>query len=429
MTTLTSPRDCFARKAMGEHVALISLHTSPWARVGKGDAGGMNVYLRSIATALARTGVQVDVYTRASASLAEQPPVVDVAPGVRLRHLEAGPRTEVPKDDLTALVPEFTRQLARQDRAGVVHSHYWLSGLAGGAAAAEWGVPHIQSLHTVASLKNRTLAPGEAPEGSLRLEGERALTQRAAAIVAMSPAERDAIVLDYGAPSDRVLIVPPGIDPDIFHPGPAPAAQTLPPALRREQGYLLMAGRIQPIKGQDLAVRAIGQLPAGARPALLVTGAPGREHAAYAQSLRDLAHQTNVADDVVFLGPRPPAELANLMRGAVATLMPSRSETYGLVALESAACGTPVIAQSTSGLRFSVQSGVTGLLVDAREPAAWARAIEAVTLDPALRARLAAGGIERGRRRTWDRAAQDLAGVYAGQVRTVSCRMRGRGSR
>ncbi|MDR2373870.1 MAG: glycosyltransferase [Bifidobacteriaceae bacterium] len=396
----------------GLRLALISLHTSPLARVGIGDAGGMNVYLRAVGAALARAGHQVDIYTRAD-SAAELARGCDGLAGAAVHYLKAGPAEPVDKADLAAFAPQFAAALARRPRPDLVHSHYWLSGLAGEAAASVWGVAHVQSLHTVATIKNRTLASGDTPEGVDRLAGERALVGRAARVVTVSAAERDAIVRDYGVAPERVSVVNPGVDPGVFHPGPGPNLEALPPALRRPAGHLMMIGRLQPLKGQDLAIRALAELAPGERPALVVTGAPGQGHLEYAAALKALAARLGVARDVVFLGVQAPERLAELIRGARATLMPSHSETFGLVAIESAACGTPVIAADTTGLRSSVVDSVTGLLVRSRRPAAWAKAIRRLLGEPALAARLAAGGVALGRQRTWDHVAAALAATYA----------------
>jgi D-inositol-3-phosphate glycosyltransferase len=486
------------------------------AKIGEGDAGGMNVYLRAVAVALARAGHQVDIYTRATSAdqLARgrdviwapehdaadatfavgggravggvgsgravgggRPPLGGVvgrasdcppgglpggaaarypdagpaepAGGVGRRlpggaaestgrgtpggvvsrasdrpvggasgaavvcYLKAGPVGPVDKADLAALAPEFATALARHPRPDLVHSHYWLSGLAGEAAAAGWGVPHVQSLHTVATIKNRALANGDVPEGAARLNGERGLVGRAERVVTVSAAERDGIVRDYGVAPGRVTVINPGVDGSIFRPGPGLALGDLPSQLRRAAGYLMMIGRVQPLKGQDLAIRALALLEPGLRPALVVTGAPGSGHLEYAAQLKALARDLGVAGDVVFLGTQEAVRLAGLIQGARATVMPSHSETFGLVAVESAACGTPVIASDTTGLRSSVVAGATGLLVRSRRPAAWARALRRLLDDPPLRARLSAGGITLGRERTWDHVAAALAAVYA----------------
>jgi D-inositol-3-phosphate glycosyltransferase len=398
-------------------VALVSLHTSPLAGPGAGDAGGMNVYLRGVAGALSRRGVRVDLFTRAASDNDLDCPDVRLSDGASLHRLEAGPPFPLPKGDLAVYAERFAREMARFEPADVIHSHYWLSGLAGARVAAEWGVPHVQSLHTVAALKNRVLAPGDTPEPAARIDAERRLVREAAEVVVVSDAERDAIIQDYGVDPDRIRVVSPGVNPEIFKPGPAPAAISLPEALRRPQGYVLMVGRVQPIKGQDLAIRALAALDPAVRPALLLSGAAGTAHQGYAESLRGLAEALGVADDVVFCGAQSQERLVELIRGGRATLMPSWSETYGMVAVESAAVGTPVIAADTTGLRSSVSDGVSGLLVAGRDPAVWAAAIAAVLGDPALRERLSRGGAALGRSRTWDHAAQGLLAGYGALAR------------
>jgi D-inositol-3-phosphate glycosyltransferase len=397
-------------------VALISLHTSPLAGPGVGNAGGMNVYLRAVAAALARSGHQVSVYTRASSAEELALGTVPLG-GAELHYLKAGPAEPVDKSVLPALAPEFASALARYARPDLVHSHYWLSGLAGAPGAAAWGVAHIQSLHTVATMKNRALAAGDTPEGSDRVVGERSLVREAVRVVTVSAAERDAIVHDYGVRPKKVAVVNPGVDGSVFRPGPGPV-EALPPALARPAGYLMMIGRVQPIKGQDLAIRALAGLPPASRPALVVTGAPGSGHLEYAAALQALTARLGLTGDVVFMGRQNPERLARLIQGARATLMPSRSETFGLVAVESAACGTPVIGSDTTGQRSSVIDSETGLLVRTRRPADWTAAIRRVLEEPGLAPRLSAAGIRLGRERTWDHVSAALTAIYASVTRT-----------
>jgi D-inositol-3-phosphate glycosyltransferase len=375
----------------------------------------MNVYLRSVAGALAAAGWRVDIYTRAT-SADQVARGCDAIGAASLHYLRAGPAEPVDKGALAELAGDFARAMLRAPRADVVHSHYWLSGLAGEGAAVAWGVPHVQSLHTVAAMKNRDLAPGDTPETPRRLASERRLVRAAAAVVSVSEAERMSIAEDYGVEAARLRVIHPGVDAVLFHPGPPLDPASLPGPLRREAGYLLMAGRVQPIKGQDLAIRALAALPARGRPALLVTGAPGAGHLEYAAGLRTLAGELGLADDVVFLGAQTPARLADLIRGARLALMPSRSETFGLLAAEAAACGVPVVGSNTTGLRSSVVHGETGLLLDSREPALWADAVAKLLADPAAAARLAAGGVRLGRERTWERVAAALVDVYSALV-------------
>ena len=392
---------------------MLSLHTSPLDRPGTGDAGGMNVYLKSISQALSGLGVRVAVYTRASSAGQVQRSPVQLSPGVQVHCLPAGPLEPIAKEAIgPAEVAQFAQGVASATPATLVHSHYWLSGLAGEQVAKAWGVQHVQTLHTVAALKNQNLALGDRPEGPRRLVAEAQLVQGADRVVAVSPAEASAIVHDLQVPPTQVTVVTPGVDNTVFCPGPPGHLVGLPAAIKRPQGYALMAGRIQPIKGQDLAIKAIAAIAPELRPALLISGAPSPAHLDYASSLRLLAAALGVGDDVVFLSAVTTERLAGLMRGALLTLMPSHSETYGLVALESAACGTPVVAYDSTGLRFSVTDQVSGILVGSRDPAAWAGAITALATNAGYRAALSQGGIEFGRRHTWDRTGAALWQVY-----------------
>jgi len=392
---------------------MLALHTSPLDRPGTGDAGGMNVYLQAITGALSRLGVTVEIYTRVTSPGQANRGPIQLAPGVKVHRVTAGPPTPLAKEAIKpSVVLEFAQGVAASAPSHLVHSHYWLSGLAGQQVARAWGTRHVQTLHTVAALKNRNLALGDKPEGPERLTAEAKLAQGAARVVAVSPAEAAAIVHDLRVPPERVRVVTPGVDNTVFCPGPAGHLVGLPPAMKRPQGYALMAGRIQPIKGQDLAIRAIAAMSPQVRPALLISGAPSAANLGYASSLRRLAVELGVDDDVIFLSAVTTERLAGLMRGALVTLMPSHSETYGLVALESAACGTPVVAYDGTGLRFSVADQVSGLLVSSRDPAQWAEAITKVATDPALRAALSRGGIDLGRRSAWERAGAELWQVY-----------------
>ena len=392
---------------------MLSLHTSPLDRPGTGDAGGMNVYLKGVAGALGRLGVEVHLYTRATSPGQAAASVVQLAPGVTVHRLVAGPLQPLAKADIDSQVmTAFADAVANQTPAGLVHSHYWMSGQVGEQVASAWQVDHVQSLHTVAVLKNRNLALVDQPEGEPRIAAEAGLAARAARVVAVSPAEAHAIEHDLGVAADKIAVVMPGVDGAVFGPGAPGHLDGLPGELKRPQGYALMAGRIQPIKGQDLAIRAIAAIEPEARPALLISGAPSPAHLDFASSLRQLAVDLGVRDDVVFLGAVAMDRLAGLMRGAVVTLMPSHSETYGLVALESAACGTPVVAYNTTGLHYSVANQVSGVLLDSRDPAIWGKAISDLVANGAWRQALSKGGVDLGRRSTWDLAGRGLLQVY-----------------
>ncbi|MDR0945217.1 MAG: glycosyltransferase [Bifidobacteriaceae bacterium] len=420
--TAVRTADAARRAGTVRRVALISFHTSPTAVPGEGDAGGMNVYVASVAAALARHGVAVDVYTRDDGA---GPAAEPIAPGVVVRRVQAGPRRAVPKARLAALAGQFAAELAKAERPDVVHSHYWLSGLAALGVTRQWGVPHVLSLHTVASLKISHLAPGDAPEPQERLEAERRLVAGSDLVVAATEAERLAILADgrgrtVEPVAERVIVLPPGVDTQRFRPGPGPEDGDLPARAGRPQGYVLQVGRVQPLKGQDLAILALAKLPAAARPVLVLTGEPAPDHKDYGAYLRRLVARLGLGPDVVFLGARRPDQLVRLYRGARAVLMPSRSETYGLVASEAAACGTPVIASATTGLRYSVEDGVTGLLVEGRDPGLWAGALARVIGSPELARRLGRAGVERARRLTWDHTAERLLDAYQALVRPAA---------
>lgn len=384
---------------MSFRVALISLHTSPLARPGSGDAGGMNVYLVGIAEALAATGIEVELITR---DAGEGTGLERTAGGVPVRFLQAGPRASVPKGELSSLTAEFSRSLLELPRFDVVHSHYWLSGLAGLPAATAWGVPHILSLHTVAALKNQRLAPGDRAEPAERLRGERMLVRASARTVTATDAERRAVLaaadLDLG--DERVVVVPPGVDPVLFHPHEEVARDP----------YLLVLARIQPLKGIELAIQAVAALPADRRPRLVVAGGTSPGHDDYAAGLRALAEGSGAR--VEFLPARSRPATADLLAGADLLLVPSHSETFGLVALEAAASGTPVVAAASGGLVEAVADGVSGVLLPGRDPERWASAIDCLRADRLRLAALGASAAEHASLRTWRSTADLLRALY-----------------
>lgn len=399
-------------------VAMISVHTSPLDQPGGGDAGGMNVYVRGLSEALVRRGVEVEVFTRATSSA--QAPVVRTPEGVLVRHVAAGPFEGLPKDDLPAQLCAFTAELLRVEAAmepgwfGAVHTHYWLSGQVGWLAADRWDVPLVHTMHTLALLKNAALAPGDAPEPLGRILGEEQVVAEADALVASTPDEGRALVADYAADPDRVHVVPPGVDLGTFRPvGDRDALRReldLPPG-----PLVLFAGRVQPLKAPDVLVRALQHL--GARtdlpgPVTLVVlgGASGRGTAV--RELEALAHQLGVADRLVVRPPVDRPRLARHYRAADLVAVPSHSETFGLVAAEAQACGTPVVAAAVGGLRTVVVDGVSGVLVPGHDPRQWARALGDLLADPVRRAALAAGAPGVSARFGWDTAAERMLGVY-----------------
>jgi D-inositol-3-phosphate glycosyltransferase len=391
-------------------IGLVSLHTSPLETPGRGDAGGMNVVVRALADELARAGHRVEVLTRA-ASVADMGRVETLDSGAHVRFLQAGDPAPLAKGDLPRVTGEFASMLHQLHPFDVLHSHYWLSGRAALPVARDTRAAHVLSLHTVAVVKNARLAPGDAPEPGLRLDAERVLACRSDAVVTSTRSERDAVVAAYGASPRAVAVIPPGVDTDVFRPAAVPPPPAGPPAAARLA--VAVVGRVQPLKAQDLAVRALGLIPPGIRPHLYIAGeVSGAGSERYRAELERLIQARGLAVDVTFVGALPRPELARLIAGCALVLVPSHSETYGLVTLEAAACGVPVVAAAAPGLVDSVRDGATGVLVRERTERAWAAAIEGLLRDPARRAAMARASVSHARAHAWRAAAARLATLY-----------------
>ncbi len=403
-------------------LAAISLHTSPLAQPGAGDAGGMNVYIDQTARRLASRGVQVEIFTRATSS--EQPPAAELVPGVTVRHIIAGPFEGMEKEDLPGQLCSFAagvlRAEARRERGfyDVIHSHYWLSGQVGYLAKDRWGVPLVHSAHTLARVKNAAMAQDDDPEPRGRLIGEDQVVAEADRLVANTGTEAGQLVELYGADPTRIDVVPPGVDTDVFAPGgrDARARARAELGLGDDERVIVFAGRIQPLKGPDVVVEALRLLldrhPDVGWRVLIVGGESGtgrhRDH-----WLADLAEQRRVADRVQLRPPVPAAELAEIYRAADVVAVPSYNESFGLVALEAQAAGTPVVAAAVGGLTVAVDDGVTGELVDGHDPADWADRLADVVLDPARRARMAEAAPRQAARFSWDVTVDGLLECYA----------------
>jgi D-inositol-3-phosphate glycosyltransferase len=399
-------------------VATLSVHTSPLEQPGAGDAGGMNVYVVEVSRRLAARGIAVDVFTRATSS--DQPPVVEMCPGVTVRHVTAGPFEGLGKQELPAQMCAFTAAVLREEAQhepghfDVVHSHYWLSGQVGWLARDRWSVPLIHSAHTLAKVKNAALAEGDEPEPRARVIGEEQVVAEADRLVANTAEEARQLVDFYGADPCRTLVVPPGVDLQRFCPGDRQQA-------RRRLGVdadavvLLFVGRIQPLKAPDMLLHAAARMLAddpALRPRLQVhvVGAPSGSGLAEPQRLQELAVALGVRDVVRFLPPQPPEQLADHYRAADVAVVPSHNESFGLVALEAQACGTPVVAAAVGGLPTAVDDGVSGLLVEGRDPADYAAAVRRVL---ARRELLAAGARRHAAAFSWDRTTDSLVEGYA----------------
>lgn len=388
------------------------MHTSPAALPGTNDAGGMNVVERCQAEALARLGHRVDLVTRRTDP--DEPDEVELWPGVVLHHLPAGPATRLAKSEIDEHLDEFSAGLAaRCGQADVIHSHHWMSGVAALPVAERLGIPHVQSFHSVAALPGAPLSAGEPPESPRRVPGEALAATRSQAVVAISAAEAQTVIDRCGADPDRVVIVSPGVDHELFRPLLADEATWQPAGRRLAAGYVLVAARFEPLKGPDLAIQALANVDPEIRPHLVVAGGASAAFASYERELKAMVANSGLAGQVTFLGPQGRPELASLSRGAKVVLVPSHSETFGLVALEAAASGTPVIAASAGGLREAVAHGVTGQLMDSRRPQDWALALTRLLLVPGLLSRMGAVSRVHARRFDWGWSAQRLVWLYS----------------
>lgn len=394
-------------------LALISLHTSPADLPGSGDAGGMNVVERAQAEALARLGHTVELITRRSDP--DSPDIVELSPGVTLRHLTAGPARPIPKSQQEALIGRFGARLAELERYDLVHSHHWMSGVAALPVARRWGVPHVQSFHSVAAQPGSPLADGERPESPGRIAGEAMVASRSDLVITVSEYEAGIAIDRCGADPARVEVVLPGVDSELFHPDRGGGStDALGSQSLTDNGYLAFAARLQPLKGADLAVSALARVPVELRPELVIAGEPSADFPDYGIELDRLIADNRLDQQVTFLGPQSRADLARLLRGARMVLMPSHSETFGLIALEAAASGVPVIASAAGGLTELVVDRVTGRLMPDRDPEHWAAAITELLTDPEVADRMGRDARRHAEQFSWDRAARRLADLYAG---------------
>jgi D-inositol-3-phosphate glycosyltransferase len=407
-------------------IATISVHTSPLEQPGTGDAGGLNVYVVEVAKRMAARGVEVDIFTRAVSR--DAPPVAELVPGVLVRHVPAGPFEDLDKADLPDQLCHFTFEVLRTEAAyapgryDLVHGHYWLSGHVGAVAKERWGVPLVQSMHTLGKVKNAALPAGDAAEPAMRLRGEADVVAAADRLVANTDEEARQLTGLYGADPARVWTVNPGVDLSVFRPGHAPRArQRL--GLPAEGPVIVFAGRVQPLKAPDVVLHAAAALVRN-EPALAGSltvafiGGPSGTGRADPDQLTELAHELGIGGLVRLEPPCAQPELAEWYRAATVVMVPSHSESFGLVAVEAQACGTPVIAASAGGLRTAVQDGVSGFLIEGHDPVSYARALATLFASPGLRARLARGAVEHASRFGWGVTVDRLLTVYAGAMST-----------
>ncbi len=400
-------------------LAMISLHTSPLDQPGTGDAGGMNVYVIELARRLVRRGLEVDIFTRATSSALDP---VHLTEGITVRHIHAGPFEGLTKQELPAQLCVFAREVLRAEASqpvghyDAVHSHYWLSGQVGALARDRWGVPLIHSMHTMAKVKNAALAVGDSPEPAARLIGEEQVVEAADVLLANTDLEAKQLIELYDADPGRVDVVHPGVDLDVFRPIPMAAARAAL-GLPVDADVLLFAGRIQPLKAPDVLLRAVAELlvrrpERRANLVVPIVGGPSGSGLEHPTALVDLAAELGLSDIVRFIPPVAQAELAQWYSAATAVAVPSYNESFGLVAVEAQAAGTPVVAAAVGGLTTVVRDERSGLLVEGHEPGVWATALARLLDDPGLRDRLATGALAQARLFSWDVTAERTLEVY-----------------
>jgi D-inositol-3-phosphate glycosyltransferase len=348
-----------------------------------------------------------------------------MAPGVTVRHVISGPFEDLAKEDLPAQLCAFTTGVLRAEAArspgwyDLVHSHYWLSGQVGWLAKDRWGVPLVHTAHTLAKVKNALLADGDVPEPKARVIGEEQVVAEADRLVANTPAEARDLVELYGAAYDRVSVVPPGVDLERFSPVSARERR----AIRRRLGFaqdayvVAFVGRIQPLKAPDVLLRAAADLRTrdpdiGRRLVVAVCGGPSGSGLERPTALMDLAAELGIADAVRFLPPQPRDALADLYRAVDLLAVPSHNESFGLVALEAQACGTPIVAAAVGGLRTVVQDARSGVLVNSHRSADWAAVLGSLLGAPRRRAELSRGAVRHAREFSWNRTASGLLAAY-----------------
>lgn len=357
---------------------MLSVHTSPLAQPGTGDAGGMNVYVLQTSLELARRGVEVEIFTRATSS-ADQP-IVPVAPGVVVRNVVAGPFEGLDKNDLPTQLCAFTAGVLRAEAThepgyyDILHSHYWLSGQVGWLAADRWAVPLVHTAHTLAAVKNASLAAGDTPEPPMRVIGEQQVVDEADRLIVNTEHEARQLVSLHQADPARIDVVHPGVDLATFTPGDRHAARAAL-GLDTDARIVAFVGRIQPLKAPDVLLRAAALLP---DVHVVIAGGPSGSGLATPDNLVHLADELGIAERVTFLPPQSRDDLVRVYRAADIVAVPSHNESFGLVAVEAQACGTPVVAAAVGGLPVAVRDGVSGALVHSHEPDAWARTLGVV---------------------------------------------------
>jgi D-inositol-3-phosphate glycosyltransferase len=402
---------------MNPRIATLMVHTSPLDQPGIGDAGGMNIYVVESAERMAAMGVSVDIFTRRQNS--ELPDIVEISAGVRVRHLNVG-ALHATKEDLPALIPALSDAflaVVEDEKFDVLHSHYWLSGKVAMPAAKKYSIPFAHTMHTMARVKNMNLAEGERPEPMIRVQGESQVVAAADALIANTDAEAASLVSLYQACPDSVSVVSPGVDLYTFTAGAGRKAARDSVGLPHDAHVLAFVGRIQPHKGPEVLIRAVAEMLSHSphlRPKLitLIMGGASGSGVGEVERLKDCVSWLGISDVVKFLDPVPRVEIPQWYRAADLVCVPSYSESFGLVALEAQACGTPVVATAVGGLRTAIADGISGVLVDGHDPRAWSSILARLIQEPQRRVLLSMGAIEHASHFGWDATARGTLDIY-----------------
>lgn len=393
------------------------VHTSPLDQPGIGDAGGMNIYVLESAKRMAQIGIAVDIFTRRTDS--ELPEIIEISKGVRVRHFDCG-HGHLTKEQLPThilgLSKEFLR-IIKDENYDAIHSHYWISGKVAMLAAKQLSIPLIHTMHTMARVKNLNLAEGEIPEPMIRVQGETQIAMTAQALIANTDSEAASLVSLYGACPDTVHVVNPGVDLYSFTPGQSRATTRATTGDPADALIVTFVGRIQPHKGPEVLIRAASEIikhtPALRQRLIInIIGGASGANCEEVERLSDLTTWLDLDEIVRFLPPVSHTELANWYRAADLVCVPSYSESFGLVALEAQACGTPVIATAVGGLRTAVADGISGVLVDGHDPKAWSSVIARLLQESDRRALLSVGAIEHAAHFGWDFTASGTLNIY-----------------
>jgi len=402
-------------------IATLMVHTSPLDQAGIGDAGGMNVYVVETAKKMAQAGVSVDIFTRANHP--DLPESVEIADGVNVKHLVAGPFDGLSKEELpsqlgalTSAFMNYQKQLP-SDFYSLLHSHYWISGQLGWMVSERTGIPLIHTMHTTAKVKNLNLADDEKPEPQTRAIGEEQVVKASTGLIANTDAEAASLVSLYDACPDNVFVVAPGVDLQTFSPGIGKAAARVKLNIAPDAVMLTFVGRIQPHKGPDVLLRAAAEMVTHsphmrAKLAVVIMGGASGSGLNELEKLKVLAKFLKIEDVTHFVDPVSRENLPDWYRASDLVCVPSYSESFGLVALEAQACGTPVVATAIGGLRTAISDGISGSLVDGHDPKAWSAVISRLIAEPHRRLLLSMGAVEHASHFGWENTARKTLDVY-----------------